>query len=248
MSELQGRQRADYVREMFSRIASRYDLLNRLMTFGRDVHWRRECIALLDPDPRSWIIDLGAGTGDLALEVASQHRQTRIVAADFTREMLQIGRQRDSERRVSWVLADALALPFKPDSFRAVVSGFLMRNLGNLEAGLAEQLRILQKGSHDRDPGRIVILETTPPKGFMKPLIAIHLRLIIPLLGALVSGDLQAYRYLPATTEAFLEADELADRMRSIGFHAVSYVRKMVGTVAIHSGLAGTSAQNEQQL
>lgn len=245
MSDLQGPRRSEYVRGMFGRIAGRYDLLNRLMTLGQDVRWRRDSVDRLDPAPEFWVLDLGAGTGDLALEVARQHPDARVVAADFTPEMLEIGRRRDPEAKIHWVLADALSLPFKRNAFGAVVSGFLMRNVVDLEQALAEQHRILARDESDSGPGRIVILETTPPGGLMQPLIAIHLRIVIPLLGTLVARDREAYRYLPTTTEGFLTADELADLMRSVGFHAVSYVRRMFGTVAIHSGRAGTGSRDE---
>lgn len=245
MSNLRGPRRAEYVRAMFARIAERYDLLNRLMTLGQDVRWRRETVARLEPPPKSWSLDLGTGTGDLALEIARQHPQSRIVAADFTLEMVQIGRSRDPEGKIHWVLADALALPFERDSFGAVVSGFLMRNVADVEQALSEQHRILVRPESVSGPGRIVILETTPPRGIMRPMIAIHLRIIIPLLGALVAGDREAYRYLPTTTEEFLSADELASLMQWVGFHAVSYVRRMFGSVAIHSGLAGSGSRDE---
>lgn len=245
MSDLQGQERGRYVRAMFAGIAHRYDLLNRLMTFGRDVHWRRETVGLLDIRPGAWVLDLGSGTGDLALEIASQHPGSRVVAADFTPEMLDLGRKRDRTDRIQWVIADALALPFASRTFQGCVSGFLMRNVSDPDRALAEQRRVLQPGADRDKAGRIAILETTPPRGWMAPLIALHLRIVIPMLGALISGQRDAYRYLPATTQAFLTAEDLARRMREAGFDAVSFVRKMFGTIAIHTGLAHSEAQDD---
>lgn len=245
MSHLQGSDRAEFVRKMFGRIADRYDLLNRLMTFGRDTHWRHESVATLQLGPGAWALDLGSGTGDLAFELARHHSGTHIVAADFTPEMLRLGHGRDLDGRINWIMADALALPFKPDTFAGVVSGFLMRNMGDLTRGLSEQHRVLKRGSSLTPPGRAVILETSPPTGLMRPLIAIHLRVVIPVLGALIAGDPSAYRYLPSSTEGFLLPEELSERMQSIGFHAVSYVLRMFGTIAIHTGLAGAGPEGE---
>ena len=130
-----------------------------------------------------------------------------------------------------WLNADALQLPFADGSFEAIVSGFLMRNVGDLQAALKEQVRILKPG------GRMVILETTRPRpNLFSPLVWVHMHFVIPLIGKLVSGDREAYRYLPASSESFLTAEELAGRMRSAGFRRVGFHRRMFGTIAIHWG------------
>jgi demethylmenaquinone methyltransferase / 2-methoxy-6-polyprenyl-1,4-benzoquinol methylase len=229
VSHLTGEARATYVRRMFARIAGRYDLLNRLMTLGQDVRWRRESVRHLDPPDRGRVLDIGAGTGDLAFEVQRQYPGVRAVAADFTAEMIAVGRRRARAESVEWVVADATHLPFPDATFSGVISGFLLRNLGDLDASIAEQQRVLLAA------GRFVSLDTTPPPaGMLSPLIRFHLHTIIPTLGRVLAGDAEAYRYLPDSTERFTDAEGLADKLTEGGMTGVGFVRRMFGTVAIH--------------
>jgi demethylmenaquinone methyltransferase / 2-methoxy-6-polyprenyl-1,4-benzoquinol methylase len=229
MTQLDGQQKARYVQDIFTRIAPRYDLMNRLMTGGQDIRWRREVIQRAALHPDSLLLDLGAGTGDLAREALHQQPTARITAADFTLEMMRAGRK--PQDTFAWSSADALSLPFHDETFDAVVSGFLMRNVVDSVAALREQLRILKPG------GRIVILDTTRPRrNLLSPFIWIHLHIIIPTLGTLLSGQRDAYTYLPDSTEAFLSAEELAARMTTVGFREIGYKRLMFGTIAMHWG------------
>lgn len=231
MAELTGVQRARYVRAMFARIAGRYDLMNRLMTFGQDSRWRRRVLELARLPAGGRLLDLGAGTGDLALEARRRHPAVEVVAGDFTLPMMQVGRRRPGGAAVDWSGTDALALPFPDGAFDAVVSGYLMRNVGDLGRAWAEQYRVLRPG------GTAVCLDTTPPPpGWLRPLIRFHLRHVIPTLGRWVAGDSSAYTYLPDSTESFLEAEALAERMRAAGFEQVAYERLMLGTMAVHVG------------
>jgi len=231
MSELTGEARARYVRRMFGRIAPRYDLLNRLMTFGQDRRWRRETVQQLQLLTAARVLDLGAGTGDLAFEVLKRQPEATLVALDFTPEMMRLGRRRAAGSRVQWIVGDAARLPFAPATFDAVVSGFLLRNVPDIGRVLAEERRVARSG------GRVVSLETTPPPHTcLRPLLAFHLHTLIPLLGRIVSGDSEAYNYLPQSTERFIEAEALAERMAAAGFRHVGFVRRMVNTVAIHWG------------
>ncbi len=174
------------------------------------------------------LLDLGAGTGDLGREALHQQPGIRLVAADFSLEMMLAGQ---ATGLLPWLNADALRLPFADNTFDAVVSGFLMRNVGNLDSALREQVRLLKPG------GRIAILETTRPHpGIFTPFVRVHMRLVIPWIGGLASGDREAYRYLPASSESFLDAEELAGRMASAGFRKVGFHRRMAGTIAIHWG------------
>lgn len=228
MTRLTGQERATYVQNMFARIARRYDLMNRLMTAGQDVRWKRFVIQLARLKQNSRLLDLGTGTGDLAREARAQFPQATIVAADFTLEMMRVGQERGS---LDFSSADALRLPFGDSQFDAVVSGFLMRNVVDLQKALQEQHRVLKKG------GRIVILDTTrPKKNLLSPLIWLHMHIIIPFLGKLLTGSSEAYRYLPETTEGFVTAENLASRMAAIGFKRINYERLMLGTIAIHWG------------
>ncbi len=228
MTNLSGQERAQYVQSMFTRIAHRYDLMNRLMTGGQDIRWRKTVIQLAELEPNASLLDLGAGTGDLAREALTQQPHARVTAADFTLEMMRVGQRNGS---LSWSAADALNLPFKDRTFDAVVSGFLMRNVTDVQRALKEQHRLL------KPRGRIVILDTTRPKKYiLSPLIWFHMHVVIPFLGGLLSGFRDAYNYLPDSTEGFLTAEELAVRMAAVGFKNINFKRLMFGTIAIHSG------------
>lgn len=236
MTDLSGPARARYVQTMFSRIAPRYNLMNRLMTAGQDVHWRRDVIRRAGLPGEGRLLDLGAGTGDLAREAVRQHPGVEALAADFTLEMMRVGRQQmraqaSPEPVQSWTAADALHLPFVDAYFDAVVSGYLLRNVIDLRASLLEQWRVLKPG------GWLVALDTTRPRrSLLTPLINFHLHVVIPWLGNLLTGYRDAYTYLPETTENFLYAEQLAERLASTGFKQVGFRRYMLGTMAIHWG------------
>jgi demethylmenaquinone methyltransferase / 2-methoxy-6-polyprenyl-1,4-benzoquinol methylase len=228
MSRLTGQERATYVQNMFTRIAGRYDLMNRLMTAGQDIRWRRQVIQLAQLRPHARLLDLGTGTGDLAREALAQVPQAKVIAADFTLEMMRVGQKHG---RLDFSSADALRLPFNESSFDAVVSGFLMRNVIDLQRALQEQHRVLKKG------GRLVILDTTRPrKNVLSPFIRVHMHVLIPLLGRLLTGSSDAYHYLPETTEGFVTAENMASRMAAVGFKKLNFERLMFGTIAIHWG------------
>ncbi len=228
MTQLTGQERAQYVQSMFTKIAHRYDLMNRLMTGGQDVRWRKDVIRRARLTPNASLLDLGTGTGDLAREALTQEPKAKVTAADFTIEMMRVGNKNGN---LEWSAADALNLPFKSEIFDAVVSGFLMRNVTDIQQALKEQYRALKAG------GRIVILDTTrPKKNILSPFIWIHMHVIIPTVGGLLSGERDAYNYLPDTTEGFLTAEQLASRMAAAGFKGVGFKRFMFGTIAIHWG------------
>jgi demethylmenaquinone methyltransferase/2-methoxy-6-polyprenyl-1,4-benzoquinol methylase len=221
-------ERARAVQGMFSSIAPRYDLMNRLMTAGMDVAWRREVIRCAAPAPGSRLLDLGAGTGDLAREALRQAPGCQVVAADFTLAMMQVGWQRHGSPE-RWSGADALHLPFAGQSFDALVSGFLLRNVTDLDLALREQHRVLRPG------GRLVALDTTRPrKNLLWPLINFHMNRVIPFLGGLLTGERAAYTYLPQTSQRFLAAEELSARLAAAGFREVGFRRLNFATIAIH--------------
>jgi demethylmenaquinone methyltransferase/2-methoxy-6-polyprenyl-1,4-benzoquinol methylase len=203
------------------------------MTAGQDVRWRQEVIERAALPPQGLLLDLGAGTGDLAREALRQSPTATALAADFTLEMMRAGRSRPEKnpaalQRLDWCAADAQALPLKDQSFDAVVSGYLLRNVSNLALSLSEQRRVLKPG------GRIVALDTAPPlHNILEPFIKFHLHTVIPSLGGWITGQADAYRYLPDSTESFLEPERLAARLLDTGFEEVGFHRLMFGTMVI---------------
>jgi demethylmenaquinone methyltransferase/2-methoxy-6-polyprenyl-1,4-benzoquinol methylase len=231
MAHLTGQERADYVQDMFARIAGRYDLMNRLMTAGQDVRWRRFVIAQARLPVNGRLLDIATGTGDIALEGQKQIPGLQAVGGDFTLEMMQAGKQAPERQHIRWVGADTLALPFPDSYFDAVTSGFLMRNVIDVPGAFREQVRVTKPG------GRVVVLESSPPKqNVLRPFILIHLNHIIPTLGKLITGESEAYSYLPDSTQQFQTPDSLAAMMRQVGFIRITYKLFMFGTIAIHVG------------
>jgi demethylmenaquinone methyltransferase/2-methoxy-6-polyprenyl-1,4-benzoquinol methylase len=213
---------------MFARIAPRYDLMNRLMTLGRDRAWRRATVLAVAPRVGSRALDLGCGTGDLTAELV-EGGVAVAVGLDPVPAMLDAAAAKVPAGR--WVEGDALRLPFADGSFDCVVSGFVMRNLADLPAALAEQRRVLQIG------GRIGILELTPLRfPVVSQLFRLYFHRIVPLVGGIVAGDRTAYAYLPASVDRFPSGVELARMMDQAGFKVVRYRRFMLGTVALHVG------------
>jgi demethylmenaquinone methyltransferase / 2-methoxy-6-polyprenyl-1,4-benzoquinol methylase len=227
---------AGRVRALFTRIAPHYDLLNGIMALGQDARWRDEAVRRADLFPGARLLDIGAGTGDLAGTAHRRHPSCQVIAADFTLGMLKEGRRRTP---VNWSAADALALPFPDSSFDSVVSGFLLRNVSDCAQALREQYRVLRSP----DPvsgspgGRVVILDTTrPSRNPFTPLIWIHMHRVIPALGLWLAGSRSDYAYLTTSTENFFRAETLANMMREAGFARVGFQRRMFGTIAIHWG------------
>ena len=219
-----------YIRDIFTRIATHYELMNSLMTGGQDHRWRREVIRKATLPRDALLLDIGAGTGDLAREALRQHPDCHPVAADFTLAMMRAGKKR-SKAPLEWSAADALQLPFAANSFDAVVSGFLLRNITDLLQGLGEQLRVLKPG------GWWVSLDSTrPPRNLLTPIIRFHMHQVIPNLGWLVTGQRDAYTYLPDSTEKFLRAEDLLVYLAAAGFRNVGFKRRLFGVVAIHWG------------
>ena len=229
---LSGAERAAYVQNMFARIAGKYDLMNRLMTGGQDVRWRKRVVALAALPPGGRLLDLGTGTGDIAAEALRVTPTLLSVGGDFTLEMMRVGKAGPSRRAIRFTGSDALNLPFPDNTFDAVTSGYLMRNVIDVGRAWAEQYRVLNPG------GRVVCLDTSPPPhDILFPFINFHLHVVIPALGRLITGASDAYTYLPDSTVNFLSAEKLAGRMTQAGFKNVQFKRLVFGAMAIHWGV-----------
>ena len=163
---------------MFGRIAHRYDLLNRVMTFGQDIHWRKILVRRLSLPEIPLVLDIGCGTGDLAKEVRKQNPDSIAIAADFTPEMVFLGAKESNDPSINWLIADAQHLPFKSEVFDAVICGFLLRNVPSIEDTSNEQFRVSAHGA------RVASLDTTPPeKNWLRPFLNIYLNYVINGMG-----------------------------------------------------------------
>ena len=228
--------KAEAVRAMFTRIAGRYDLMNSLMTGGRHHAWRRVATAAVAQAPAGPALDLATGTGDLAFALRQAYPRRFVVGADFSEAMLRhadVKRKARGERGVALLAADALALPFADRTFACVTSAFLLRNLADLEAGLAEMRRVTQPG------GLVAALEITRPgvRGW-DAMFGLYFNRVVPLIGAAVARDRAAYTYLPQSVGRFVTPPQLAQMMQRAGLDNVRYQRLGLGTIAIHVGTA----------
>jgi demethylmenaquinone methyltransferase/2-methoxy-6-polyprenyl-1,4-benzoquinol methylase len=223
-----------YVRQIFSDIAPRYDLLNRVLSLNIDRSWRRRAIARLGWERRQpgVFLDACAGTLDLAVELAGQHGfEGRVVATDFALPMLRLGAGKGPAGRIRRAAADTLQLPVPDGSFDGAVVGFGVRNLAGLDDGLRELGRVLKPGA------RLVVLDfTTPPFAPLRALYLFYFRRVLPLVGRLVSGHPTAYTYLPESVMDFPEPAELEDRMCRAGLHDCGHELLTGGIAAITWG------------
>ncbi|MDQ7052700.1 MAG: bifunctional demethylmenaquinone methyltransferase/2-methoxy-6-polyprenyl-1,4-benzoquinol methylase UbiE [candidate division KSB1 bacterium] len=224
-------EKAHFVRNMFDRISPKYDLMNRIMTFGQDVRWRRLAIDLAALPENGALLDIACGTGDLAIE-AMRCKPTLVVAADFSLNMIRLGRQKaNPHKAIRFIAADGLQMPFRDDVFDAVVTGFSMRNVVDVDRFIREMARVVRPG------GKVVILEITPLKSsLMKRGFHLYFQKIVPFLGGIIAGDREAYTYLPQSVEVFIPADELKQRMEAARLRNVQYKKLNLGTVALHWG------------
>jgi demethylmenaquinone methyltransferase / 2-methoxy-6-polyprenyl-1,4-benzoquinol methylase len=227
---------AETVRAMFTRIARRYDLMNSLMTAGFHHVWRRCVAATAAGAPAGPMLDLATGTADLAIAVRARTPGRFVAGADFSEGMLQVGQAKLRQRRVArvqLVAADALTLPFRDGAFACVMSAFLLRNLEDLERGLAEMRRVTVRG------GRVVTLDIVrPAQPLWGAAFGAYFSRVVPAIGAFVAGDRQAYTYLPQSVDRFVTPHELAVLMEDVGLRDVSYRRLGLGTIALHVGIA----------
>lgn len=221
------------VRDMFSAIAPRYDLLNHVLSMNVDrLWWRRAARTFREvlERPGARVLDLCCGTADMGLALRRQSSNPQIVGADFAHPMLRLAREKTHQRGFSLVEADALHLPLQDQSFDLVVSAFGFRNLANYGAGLSQILRVLRAG------GEVGILDFGDPKGVLGLLYGFYFRRVLPKVGTMISGVRGPYAYLPASVERFPDPEDMLRRMREAGFREVCWTPYTFGIAGLYRG------------
>ena len=222
------------VEQMFDKIAPRYDLLNRVLSLGIDVSWRKKALGYLNPEQAKEILDVATGTADVAIMAAKMLNPSKIVGIDIANVMLDLGRVKIKnaglESVISLETGDSENLRFAENSFDAVTVAFGVRNFENLEKGLAEMLRVLRPG------GRVVILEFSKPHIFpFKQLYNSYFKYVLPLIGRLTSRDIRAYTYLFESVQVFPEGSDFLNILTKLGYQNPVCKRLTLGICSIYS-------------
>jgi len=223
------------VRSLFDNIAPTYDLLNHLLSLGRDIYWRKMAVHELK-GLEGWILDIATGTGDVAIEMVRQYdHQRKVFGLDFSEPMIKRARQKVFQKGLSQTirlsLGDAISLPFRENIFSATMIAFGLRNIVEKERALSEMVRVIKRG------GRVIILEFTfPQKGLMRRIYPIYFQRILPRVGGLISGDRGAYAYLPESVFHFASAEHYEGIMWKVGLEKVSSRALTGGVASIISG------------
>jgi demethylmenaquinone methyltransferase/2-methoxy-6-polyprenyl-1,4-benzoquinol methylase len=223
------------VREMFTSIAPRYDLLNHLLSFNVDRMWWRKTarrFAAVLSRPQAEVLDLCCGTGDMTFALRRQAGSAggRILGADFSHAMLQRAGVKSAGTSLRWVEADALRLPFPNAQFDLVTTAFGFRNLADYDGGLREIVRVLKPG------GECGILDFADPRGVIGRFYRIYFKRVLPVIGTMISGVRGPYAYLPSSVERFPEPEEMLERMRAAGFREASWTPYTLGIAGLYWG------------
>jgi ubiquinone/menaquinone biosynthesis methyltransferase len=216
-----------YVRRLFATIAPRYDLITRVLSFGRDRHWKTRLVELAEVRPGARLLDLACGTGDIAFEAA--RRGASAIGLDITAGMIDLARAKPGAAGLTWLVGDMAALPVASGSCDLVTTGYGLRNTSNLAGALADIHRVLKPG------GRLLSLDFDRPES--RPLRAVYLTFLTVFgstLGFVLHGDPDTYRYIPASIRRYPGARGVCDMMRAAGFGDVRHVRVLGGLMAIH--------------
>ncbi|PXA77018.1 ubiquinone/menaquinone biosynthesis methyltransferase [Auritidibacter sp. NML100628] len=216
---------------MFDAIADRYDVMNLVMTWGQEPRLIRRTVTAARLPQAPAVLDLAAGTGDLAFAVLSRYYGAEITACDIAPEMMAVGAARPGGDQISWVQADAMDLPFADHSFDAVTHGYLLRNVTDISATLAEQFRVLKPG------GWMAALEMSPaPRNVIKPFSTAYITWAVPRIASWITDNPEAYEYLSRTSRGFHPPQVIQRMAHEAGFRSTGYELHMFGTMAIHWG------------
>lgn len=232
----QGAGKKHEVEQMFDKIAPKYDLLNRVLSLGIDIQWRKKAIDMLAKDRPQRILDVATGTADVAILMAKRLKPQQIIGIDIANQMLDLGRIKINKRALASTIqletGDSEQLRFADESFDAVTVAFGVRNFENLEKGLAEMLRVVRTG------GRVVILEFSKPQLFpFKQLYNAYFKYVLPLIGRLTSRDMRAYDYLFESVQAFPDGDQFLSVLTKTGFQQTQCKRLTLGICSIYSAV-----------
>lgn len=223
------------VRRMFDAIAGKYDLLNHTLSFGFDKGWRRKGIAFLRPFSPAHILDIATGTGDLAIALYQALQAEKIIGADISEGMMQVGRGKVEKAglqdHIFFEQQDCTALTYADESFDAVTAAFGVRNFEHIEQGLAEMYRVLKPGGH------LMILELSTPEHFpMKQLYRLYSKIVIPTIGQLISKEKAAYSYLPESIKVVPQGKVMVDLLSRVGFKEAQAKTMTFGICSLYTG------------
>jgi len=222
-----------HVRQLFATIADRYDVVTRVLSYGLDAGWKDRLVRAVAPRSGESALDLACGTGDIAFRLAATG--ARVCGLDITPRMLQLSRAKDRTRTCRWTTADMTALPFADATFDVVTTGYGLRNVPDLDAAVAEIVRVLRPG------GRFASLDfNRPESAIVRGVYLGYLEAVGAALGWALHGDADAYRYIPASIRRYPGARGVADRLARAGLREVSVRRLLGGLMALHVGTRGT--------
>lgn len=225
----------EQIESMFNQIAGRYDFLNRFLSGGTDVYWRKQAISTLKKDKPKIILDIATGTADLAIQAMKTLHPEKVIGVDISEEMLEFGRKKLKKKglfsSIELLRADSEQLIFDDNKFDAVTVSFGVRNFQNLEKGLNEMLRVLRPG------GKVVILEFSRPQAWFRPIFNFYSSKVTPGLGKWISGDKKAYQYLHDSVSVFPSGKEFCAILEKTGYKNVSYKPLTFGIATIYTGI-----------